>query len=66
MKNEKIIVNLIKELLKINKISNELQKEAELVKFIIKINDYYNFNHITLEQFKSLKYFYKKLLTVRQ
>lgn len=60
--NNGVIVNyFVKRILKLKKTPANLHKSFEIIKIQLMLSNYYNFEILTLEEYKSLKYFLNKI-----
>ena len=60
--NNGVIVNyFVKKILKLKKTSASLHRSLEIIKIQLILSNYYNFEILTLEEYKSLKYFLNKI-----
>ena len=61
--NNKNVVYIVKKIVEVKKMPDDLNKELELIKIQLLLNQYYNLEKITKDEHKNLQYFFKKLLT---
>ena len=63
MNNGTNVVYFVKRILKLKKEPNSLHKGFGIIKLQLMLSHHYTFGELTLEEYKSLKYFCNKLLT---